>query len=353
MRPSIKIFILCVLSILMVSFHSLNTSAVDLSEEVYYVNGGQGALYMVVHSGGGWGSWYNAVYTLGQNETIDMVRIRRQDNTNISDLQVGDYITYGMLYSLGGTNSKWNTSGTYYLGNSSVDDGISCPIVDIDDTVVSNHSDSSNTSQRHNAFITCRVATTSTQPTMNLQIRSINNTSSAVFSFRSFTHWRPETRKDYSTDLETIKNKLIDLNAKGTISNDKLDDVNDNLSDIKNSQDQANQDAQDRYDDEKETINNNANDGKETMENLAQDTSFHLPNPFRGMFNYFVNSCSVEIPNLAGWINSPTSTYNSWWCRTNNLQNIRSALTAIISFVSVLLTFSFVFKWLRTNAGEN
>lgn len=337
----------------MVSFHSLNASAVDLSEEVYYINGGQGALYFVLHTGGAWGSWNNTTYSLGANETIDMVRVRRQDNTNISDLQVGDYITFGMLYSLGGTNSKWNTTGTYYLGNSTVDNGVSCPIVDIDDTVVSNHADSSNTSQRHNAFITCRVATTSTQPTLNLQIRSINNTNgTAVFSFRTFTHWRPETKKDYSTDLETIKNKLTDLNAKSTITNNKLDDVNDNLSDIKNAQDQANQDAQDRYDQEKQEEQEREEQGASDNSAVLGLFNFSVLNPFSPIFNMFSSSCSVSIPTLANWLNSPSSTYTSWWCSNSKLQGIRSTLTPVFSIASIILLFGFVINWLRNDTSS-
>ena len=90
------------------------------------------------------------------------------------------------------------------------------------------------------------------------------------------------------------------------------------------------------------------------MDDLSSDmsASFSLPNPFTAFFGLFVNGCSVNIPTLSSWLGSVDTVYPSWWCTTSKLQNIRNALTAVFSFLSVCLTFSFVFKWLRTNSGE-
>lgn len=154
-----------------------------------------------------------------------------------------------------------------------------------------------------------------------------------------------------NSQSQTLNN--INNGISGT--NNRLDDVNDNLNDLRNSQEQANDDANDRYEDEKDTTYDEAQNGQDNMNDMANDIGsgwINFPNPFASMFNYFIDTCSVNIPTIASWINWNGTTVNSWWCQTSTLSTIRGSLTTILSFVGVLLTFTFIFKWLRTNQGE-
>ena len=175
-------------------------------------------------------------------------------------------------------------------------------------------------------------------------------------SVSSTTCWRPSVDSS-SAIISAINNSATDLST----TNNKIDSVVSAIEDLQDTteeyisvQEQANQDANDRYQDEKDTIYNEAGNGQDSMDDLSSDmsASFSLPNPFTAFFGLFVNGCSVNIPTLSSWLGSVDTVYPSWWCTTSKLQNIRNALTAVFSFLSVCLTFSFVFKWLRTNSGE-
>lgn len=168
--------------------------------------------------------------------------------------------------------------------------------------------------------------------------------------------WRA-TGNGASEIVSAINNNATDLST----TNTKIDSVVSAIEDLQDTteeyisvQQQANDDANDRYQDEKDTIYDEAGNGQDTMDDLSSDmsSSFSLPNPFTAFFGLFVNGCSVNIPTLSSWLGSVDTVYPSWWCTTNKLQTIRTALTGVFSFLAVCLTFSFVFKWLRTNSGE-
>lgn len=157
---------------------------------------------------------------------------------------------------------------------------------------------------------------------------------------------------DYSGKLNEISSGITNLNSKLNASNTKLDNINNSVQALKDSQDQANQDANDRYEDEKDTINENAQQGQSDSESLG-NISLSLLNPLNSWKDLFTNGCSVNVPILAGWLHSPSSTYTSWWCSSSTLLNIKSVLTGVLSIVGVMIVFGFAFKWLRTNNGED
>lgn len=62
--------------------------------------------------------------------------------------------------------------------------------------------------------------------------------------------------------------------------------------------------------------------------------------PFRSIFGMFDNSQCVEIPVIAGMLNTG-STYCTWWSPT-----VRSILTPVFTTFSLMLVTGFVFSWL-------
>lgn len=171
-------------------------------------------------------------------------------------------------------------------------------------------------------------------------------------SVSSTTCWRP-TVDSSSAIISAINNSATDL----TSTNNKIDSVVSAIEDLQDTteeyitiQEQANQDANDRYEDEKQTTYDEAQNGNDNLDNM--NVSFGLPNPLHRFFNGLTSACSVNIPTIASWLSAPQNVYPSWWCTTPKLQSIRSALTAIFQFISVILTFNFVFKWLSARYSE-
>lgn len=105
------------------------------------------------------------------------------------------------------------------------------------------------------------------------------------------------------------------------------------------------QQQSDEWNEEMEIINDNKDSMSGSLSALG--FNFSVPNPFRAFFSGVTNACSVSIPTLSSWIGSPSSTYPSWWCRTQKLQGIRSALTVIVSFSAVVILFGAVYHWLN------
>lgn len=131
-----------------------------------------------------------------------------------------------------------------------------------------------------------------------------------------------------------------------------LNSINSGISDLRSAQEQANDDANDRYEDEKQTIQDNGDQAQDDMDDFTSSASFSLGNPIAGIFNYFVDTCTVQIPTISSWLGSTETSVTSWWCKTQKLQTIRTTVTTILSFTGVLLTFGFLIRWLRTNQGE-
>lgn len=149
---------------------------------------------------------------------------------------------------------------------------------------------------------------------------------------------------DYSGKLNEISSGITNLNSKLNASNTKLDNINNSVQALKNSQDQANQDAQDRYDQDKQEESQRENSNTTNNNQLGSLFNFNLLNPFAPIFNLFSGSCSVSIPTIAGWINAPSNTYSSWWCSNSTMTNIRSTLTPVLGLSSSMLLFAFIVR---------
>lgn len=350
--------ILCItlFSVLVCSFLPLNVGAITLSHDVVYQTSAAGQVYYnAVFNDSNYNTgWRNSSYTFSGNYNLNSIAFRTPNNTAIP-IEQSWFLTATMYVNFKGMSNQWNSTGLFSTSAT----GTNCGIIDIDDTMVETHlSTGSNgqTDQRYTLFITCKL-TGSGDPRMNLFIKTNNDTQYQIqFNAVGYTVWSKAPAAASSSDIEAVTNAVNSMkntiNNKLDTTNNKLDAVKNALNDLQALQEQANQDAQDRYEDEKQTIEDNANQGKEDSESLG-GISLSLLNPLNAWKNLFSNGCSVNIPIIASWLNAPQSSYTSWWCSTSTLSNIKSVLTGVLSIVGVMIVFGFAFKWLRTNQGED
>lgn len=82
-----------------------------------------------------------------------------------------------------------------------------------------------------------------------------------------------------------------------------------------------------------------------SLVNLFQ---FNLLNPFSGLFAMFTDSSHcVNIPIIAGMLNSTETQYCSWFP-----SSVRSVLTPVIGVSSIMLLFGFFVRWLGSSSGN-
>lgn len=349
----LNIALASILALFLVSSFSAPASAIDLVQEVVYKSSGSGQLYhnSIFNNTSYNTGWINSSYTFPANINLNSIAFRTANNTNFT-MENGWFLTTTMYVNFPGTNNQWNSTGLFSVSNTEV----SCPIIDIDDTMVETHTSGTATSQRYTVFITCKL-TGSLPARMNLFIKTNSDTAyNITYNAVGYTVWQKASNYDYTDDITAVKNAVNSMKTsienKLDTTNTKLEAVKSALNDLKGLQEQANQDAQDRYDDEKQTIEDNATQGQ-TDSGTVANISLSLLNPLNSWKDYFSNGCSVSIPIIASWINAPTSTYTSWWCSTQTLTNVKSVLTGVISIIGVMVVFGFAFRWLRTNNGED
>lgn len=100
---------------------------------------------------------------------------------------------------------------------------------------------------------------------------------------------------------------------------------------------------QDQYEKEKQEEADRENQGKDDSNGLLDSVNFQLFNPFASLFSLFVPSDGcVQIPTLAGWLHSESSTVCSWWS-----PSVRNVLTPVFGISSMMLLFGFIVRWLN------
>lgn len=163
-------------------------------------------------------------------------------------------------------------------------------------------------------------------------------------TFIGSSYWQVTTDTDFEYDytsvLNQINTKLGNTNSGITSIRDSVNGISSKMDDLKSSQEQANQDANDRYQDEKDTIDNNASDAQDTTNNA--DFSFTVGNPLTTWLGLFTGSNCVSIPTIASWIHSNETSVCSPWS-----SSVRDVTTPIISVLSGTILFGFIVRWLN------
>lgn len=108
-------------------------------------------------------------------------------------------------------------------------------------------------------------------------------------------------------------------------------------------QEQANQDANDRYEDEKQTMQDDVDGASDTADTM-DSSGFSISNPFSGWLSLFSDDNCVDIPTLAGWIHSNETRICTPW---QNHANIRPYTTPVVSVLSITVVFGLIVHWLK------
>lgn len=191
---------------------------------------------------------------------------------------------------------------------------------------------------------------TSTQDPLNVPITiSMPSSSLTIDSYKT-----SEEQEDSvgQAQLEQITN----VNKNLVIVNQAINNMSDNVQNsINDAADQAHKDSQaqtdainnqaqqeqDRYDKDKQEESDRENQGKDDSDTAQGIFNFNVINPFASLFNLFTPNQCVEIPTLAGLVNSEDSTYCSWFPNS-----VRSIFTPVFGIASIMLLFGFVVRWL-------
>lgn len=121
----------------------------------------------------------------------------------------------------------------------------------------------------------------------------------------------------------------------------QLDESKKQTEAIKNQTEQQ----QNQYDQDKKEESDRENQGKDDSEQAQGIFSFTFLNPFIGIFELFNPSGCVDIPIIAGMLNSEDKTYCPWFD-----DKTRNILTPVIGIFSMVILFGFVVGWL--NGGD-
>lgn len=97
-----------------------------------------------------------------------------------------------------------------------------------------------------------------------------------------------------------------------------------------------------QYDQDKQEEQDREEQGSEDADKAAGIFNFSILNPFAPLFALFrsPDSCA-NIPTLARWVHSETSTVCSWWSA-----DVRSLLTPVFGISSIMLLFGFIVRWI-------
>lgn len=176
--------------------------------------------------------------------------------------------------------------------------------------------------------------------------------------------------------INSVNNKVNSIDNKLSISNDILTSIRDKgivakvdqsgvINAVNKGNDQAHKDSQaqlgaleeqnrlqaeqnkqeqDRYEQDKQEEADREDAANDASKEAQGMFSFTFLNPFIGIFELFNSSGCVEIPTIARWVHSDTSTVCPWFS-----QEVRDVLTPVFGLSSMMLLFGFAVSWLNGN----
>lgn len=351
----IKIFtstiLLFILSFVVV--FSTPASAIDISTDVTWVKG-YFYPYWSDNNGRSYSSGQYSYSTNGDYVSSNIQYFRTSSNTALT-ANSGQYVSLVgniviSVYSQSQAVSIQANPRQYFgISASSTD----CPIIDMDYDNQQYQTQGTTWLLRYTFSSVCRLnanVTNNVAMNFNLNGGSTSGTDYLRFIPQHISVWAADTSlatintrlNEIKTQLTTIQNSLNAINGTIGTTNDKLDDLLDGMGDLKTLQQQANNDANGRYDDEKDTINNAANNAEANAS--SQDFNFSIPNPFQSWFGGFSDSECANIPNLAVWLHSEETRVCTPWPAS-----VRTVMTTIVTGLCMLLLFTFIINWVKKN----
>ena len=354
MSTRIKTIAIVVLSVLLCSFYSLNTSAFDTAQLVVYKSSDTKPYFNIQFSDNTSSGWTNASWTNPNNyiRNIKSYQIRSSSNGKPSELQQGRFVTAIIRIGFPGTNNQWNTTGAWSFN---ADTGNTCQILDVSEAESQMHQVNNETWQWANLIVTCKMVSDTNYIPIGLTVRTSNFGQTWQTQALGYTIWspaNPATSSDVEAVTSAVNSMKNAINSKLDTTNNKLDTLDISINDLKQAQEDYNQQQQQQYEDEKQEESDREDNISGSSEDAQGMFNFNVLNPFSGLFGLFSSSCSVNIPILSSWIHSPTSSYPSWWCQNSTMSNIKDTLTPVFGMASMMLLFGFVVRWLSNNSGD-
>lgn len=138
------------------------------------------------------------------------------------------------------------------------------------------------------------------------------------------------------TDITNIQNKID--NTTNAIDN-QTSTLNNSINSLQQETETGNQQAQDRWEQDKEEEADREEQGSDDMSSLTSIFRFEIRNPFMGLLGLFTNNCPVNIPVVAGMLGSSQTVYPCWFS-----QQTRGILTPVIGISSSMLLFGYLVR---------
>lgn len=299
----------------------------------------------------------NAFYMYGNNADYSSNnRLFTLSNSNHAvSIPATRYVTVtGSFVAYSNIQDQFNSSGTFGLSSQNTD----CEVIDFDlgELQATNNSGTQQLTYKADWTLTCRLkSAVSVGPTLPLTVNTVSNpgVSQVGILFTNFAFWYTDVNNTQLyqaiNQVNTTLGVLGTMNT--TLSNlySNAEDQLDALNDLRSAQEQSNDDANARYQDEKDTINNSASSAQSNAS--GQDFSFSLPNPFTAWFGGFSDNECVDIPNLAVWLHwdgdyklGGAKRVCSPWP-----SDVRTVMTTIVSGMLMLVLFGFIINWVKKN----
>ena len=149
----------------------------------------------------------------------------------------------------------------------------------------------------------------------------------------TITNWRPFAQASNQDIINAINNQ--------TDYSSQLNQLHNDIGGLRGAQEQANDDANDRYEDEKNTINDSV-DGASDEADTMDTSGFTFGNPLATWFGMFSNNQCVSIPKLKSWLHGTESQVCTPWS-----SDVRSNLTPVASVLSIMVAFGLLIHWLK------
>lgn len=145
------------------------------------------------------------------------------------------------------------------------------------------------------------------------------------------------------TRLPSIQTAIENINYSSQATTDAVNNqttvLNNSINSLQQETETGNQQAQDRWEQDKEEEADREEQGSDDMSSLTSIFRFEIRNPFMGLLGLFTNNCPVNIPVVAGMLGSSQTVYPCWFS-----QQTRGILTPVIGISSSMLLFGYLVR---------
>lgn len=144
---------------------------------------------------------------------------------------------------------------------------------------------------------------------------------------------------DFNVVVARLQDIIDGLGDFSTAIDGQTLSLNNSINNVQQEVETGNQQAQDRWEQDKEEEADREEQGSDDMSSLTSIFRFEIRNPFMGLLGLFTNNCPVNIPVVAGMLGSSQTVYPCWFS-----QQTRGILTPVIGISSSMLLFGYLVR---------